>query len=1026
MLRRNSSRSKQRRPLVRSKSANSIFTSLSAIEPSDAERDALVAAKISFHRAQARQGKSSFDMPSASKDIASCVLNRSNAIACGTDFASNSTAKPRPQSSASGCTVQKQQSIRFAGPNARPRKPLAVRANEASLPHQTARNEAKSSKSHQAFTLALADHARSSGASRTTGGSTTDEGIAIWSPQRGLEAGLYSNGRLRKSRSMVTALQTTSHFDTSDDPDDRLDTWLSASHNDTEDKENAHGRHFRIHSLRAPKSMSFLRSTGHSWSSSQVEHGVSNSVIPIHTPWRNVTRTRLRRHPSLFFRSKHRRCETSIGMPRSLRNSSDNSAGRSSAFSGSSTNVMKHSGLRFTARKVSRSLRTKFKGLFGKPRSADDAIGSGLQSPQQLASDTESCNIIVSAGEPEEASMSMVPSHVPSLHAVPSNQQLRSRQGSLESVYLEQQATSDDKSRVTSWTNSTNTAASAASHAEWERQRLSVIKENGMHVPSSTRQCARPAALTPGHQEGVGTNEQVYSALLQRLSEKWQKDGVGTGEAVETCGFVPPRSSSVEHGDSWSPPTIRHIRPDDDVFQDTPKAAGNPTGTSSAGFEKTNLTRMASYKAYPDPTAGDGLGLTPERAMQSCVEPPKSLAHSSVFSGSPTGHLFRTNTPYRRALRETMKDQQESGYTHALDTRYLSTLSALSLPSRRPSTVGSEQDLKNMYAESSYSCSTDEVDTGTSEEAVATSPPTSHSHGDAPMLTNQAVCKHALFHSRDISATSSMEWKTWLSANVSKLETPSTTMNIDAKYDTSASLPLIGHVREHAEIESPGDVPKHDGVTPAGKGDLTPLRQSDDWYKTRVSKEIRQRQSRETDENSPPGPHGRAVKGIGDSPPPVPSRSRLRTVPSLPSFGGNTASNERTTTMLPRMRSLNAMAHTTSPREEQLLRRRARARLGAGTVSPAKSSPGLTAAFKRQFGTASDDCQRHGLDNDTAQTFESPRQCLNSNGSGKDKTDWEAQKLGSKRMVDLFLSSRRKRIKGSKTSTESDVSAAYI
>ena len=96
-------------------------------------------------------------------------------------------------------------------------------------------------------------------------------------------------------------------------------------------------------------------------------------------------------------------------------------------------------------------------------------------------------------------------------------------------------------------------------------------------------------------------------------------------------------------------------------------------------------------------------------------------------------------------------------------------------------------------------------------------------------------------------------------------------------------------------------------------------------------------------------------------------------------------------------------------------------------VSPAKSSPGLTAAFERQFGRSSSGSQGHDFGRSSDQGFMTPRSVLDSRtGSEQDALDWEAQKLGSKRMVDLFLSSRRKRIKGSETSTESDVSAAYI
>ncbi|KND89192.1 hypothetical protein TOPH_06183 [Tolypocladium ophioglossoides CBS 100239] len=1069
MLRRNSSRSKQRRPLGRSKSANSIFrnpvTSLVSIEPFAAERDAHIAATLSYHRAQA-QGRHSCDMPATARGPGSCALGRSNSVASGMSLSRSSSVKDKHESPPGNCRLQKKQSVRFAGPNARPRRPLAARANQALLPLVNPRPDAIQHAANGRAQLSSSENGSqpcSSDAARSFG--CVDQlphiSLAIDGNVGSMQP---SMGRLRKSRSMFTSsIPPTSEFDISDGPTERLKEWLATPRHHSEDKENEPTRGFGAHGLRAPKSMSFLRGHsghGHSQTSSRADNDLSGHLVPDRLPYHGGSRRRLRSHSSMFFRSKHRRCETSVGLPKSLRNSSNNSAGLSSAFSGNTIPVMKQSGLRVTARKVSRTLKSKFKGLFGRPRSADDMMGATLNFPRSSDSDGESCHRVDDALQHEEASMCRVTSHVPSLHAVPSNQQLRSRQGSLESIRMGQNLTSDDKSRVTSWANSSaNTVLSQSSVADWERQRLSVIKENGMHVPSSAVPRPRNPLAGPG---APGTtpppvptidSQRVYSAMLKRLNETRLQEGKADAEIAETPGFVPARSSSVEQvgPQDWSPPTIRCVQADDDVFRDKTRTSSpqgeleSPAESVVRGRKRSGSTRSASYKAYPNPTAGDGVGLSPYKfGQRSDLDALSSLAHrSSAFFASPSCHLFRTASPFRRALQETMKEVQEGEHTHALDTRYLSTLSALSLPTRRPSTAGSERDIRMMYAESVYSCATEDArpcqardDTAMGGDAL--SPRKFHRHGDATIFVDQPAYKPVPAHSRDFSSASSVEWKTWLSANVSKLETPSTTLNTDTR-EVSYTLPPFGHVREAAEIESPGDAAKPEGLNSASVGNMTPVKSILDSPRptsthagSKKMLEARRNPSLAVDENSPPIMGERARDARTNGPPAIPSRSSLRTVPSLPSVKASTGRRKGGAgVVLPRMRSLNTIANMSPPaRDEQLLKRRARARLGAAGASSAKSSPGLTAAVKRQFGKASTGSPMRGPGWSSEQDVGTPR--MGGDGAHEaaaDSSDWDAQVMGSKRMVDLFLSSRRKRIKGSKTGTETEgesMSAAFL
>ncbi|PHH73362.1 hypothetical protein CDD80_3866 [Ophiocordyceps camponoti-rufipedis] len=672
----------------------------------------------------------------------------------------------RPSRDFAAPPLVRKQSVRFAGPNARPRRPLAVRANQPSA-QPPGRDEA-----------------------RLLGPATNPP----------------SRGRLRKSKSMLTSrFQST----------DRLRDWLGS-----DDKENGAERQ----GLRAANSMTVL--PGHD---GYRQSRLSNCTNEDNSPRRDVAdrkpqdsmpRRTLKPQPSILSRRQY---GSSAGFPKSLRNSSNGSGSGapSSGFSAASTPASRRSTLRFTARKVSHSLGTRFRGLFSrsKSKSADDAMGGSLNLPDPVSSHS------ISHGheylsDPGEASLSRVTSHVPSLHVAESSQHLQSRQGSLDNLHVEQKVPLDDRSRVTSWTTSSvNTVMSPSPETEWERQRLSVIKENGMHVSSSRSKT--PVGGLTSREHGLPSgcvvdSERIYSALLRRLEETKRLQQKGE----LTADLVPPRGISAEHSASRkrSPPTIRRVRPDD-VFNDE-----QPEQTDG----RITPARSTSYQPYPKPAAGDGKGLSPERRAKAEDQPQRSPDRRSAFFASPTCHLFRTASPYRRVLREKMRDAHEVDQTYDGDGRCLSVLSALSLPTRCPSTTGSENGAEQSDGASVYSCVTQPQGAGQDVD----------DYGSA--VDDQQPGTVVAAHDRNVSSTSSVEWKLWLSANVSKMETPSTTMSADSYGDVSYKSPAFGHVREEAEIESPGEVLK-----PIAGTNARPAKQSTESPDTPCCRTRH-------DENSPP------------------------------------------------------------------------------------------------------------------------------------------------------------------------------
>ncbi|KAG6007384.1 hypothetical protein E4U21_006088 [Claviceps maximensis] len=840
-------------------------------------------------------------------------------------------------------------------------------------------------------------------------------------------------------------------------------------------------RQFSIRrSLRAPKSMSYIdyqMNQKVSESSVMRRDGLLGPVKEDASKGGSSSFRRLKSHSSMFFRGKHRRQESSMETSRSYRNSSDHSAALSSVFSGGNHPVPaeKSSGIRFTARRVSKTVKHKLSKLFGRPKSSDASGNETTGTANVLLHDTDSESY---CGHPandslsvEEASMSRVTSYVPSLHAVPSCQQMRSRQGSLESVqHYEEQMDLDQKSRITSWTNSTaNTIVSYVENEEREFQRLSVIKENGMHVPSSSRKGYRDEGTTaaaPSTKEPnlVIDSQRVYSALMKKMKADMRADGDGSPKRSRclkqvSLKTVPPRQSSLDRADAWSPRTVRDIgTEEDDVFEDSKEFASLRIPSSSTsrrpeaeGQYGDEISRGASYKAYPHPSAGDGKGLSPtcvasiteSASRQSCVP----AGRNSTFSPSPSSFLFRTKSPYRRALQRSIQEQQSNGHTHALDTRYLSTLSALTLPTRCPSTLGSERDVRLTYAESFYSFISEDQ-TSDHQPEVASNPIMEESEEQAQQIDTGGDSAETPSQRRDMSSATSVEWKTWLSADVSKLEeTQTKTASSGVGAATGGLSTPAGHVRENAEIESPAEGPKSNGdqtvqtvpqmVVEGGANgldsptmDVSTCPRNTNGAATMFPCDMKSESMFADKEET-------TEDGSLLAPPPVPSRNVLRTVTSLPNVENEGASGlVKRKNGITHRRSLNniptwvplAQDGTHQKRRDQENERR-------DTPSSKNSTPGHASTFAWQ----------NVGDKKTGSSFRSKKRAprlpqtpvcpamspgpIPDRGNVPDtvKSEWDAQVRGSRRMVDLFLSSRRKAIEGPMSRNGSDnYSAAFL
>ncbi|KAL7953936.1 hypothetical protein V8C34DRAFT_295723 [Trichoderma compactum] len=1006
MLRRNSCRS-QNRPLSRSRSSASIVRNpvheLTSIEPYVAERDAYLAATLSYNRAQ-------------------------------------------PQSNGGGkiSRLQRQQSVRFVGPNAQPQRRLATRASMALVSNINMPRPPVGPHPHH---------------------------LPPASFESREDAASLSYARLRKSRSMYTpSIAKTPNYsmENSEHPD-MFNGWVpTPRYSSLVRKENEPFRSSGGPTLRTPKSMGFLSSDcDRSMSRTSISSGhesVQRTQNRLYEPPERSSR--LQSRPSTFFQSSYRHAPNPTSFPKSLRGSSNNTSVVSSehVYGANFPPIIPSQppGLRTKARKISKSLKSRLKGFFSRPKNRNDLADQTGEHPQDLESDDGGCYRAQTPAQlPQEASLYRVVSHMPSFHAVPPSQQPRSRQASLGTIEPEDNALDDDKSRVTSWTNSTaDTIANQPRSANWSRQ-----------YPSDFQQDGTEAAFSPYNQTSMyhnnGSNagpivnsDRVYSALMKRLRETngYRNQSLGEGQRPsDSVDANSMRSTSTIRRQACQPTyegsahTIRHVQYEDNIFQDSTE--GSTASHYSSESTKSVIRRRQSsdslqnygHETCPSPGYGGGSGVSPDRNDMKPLaagesQKPTLSGRSSAFFASPTCHLFRTTSPYRRALQESMKAAQADDQLQTPNAKDLSALSAISLPTRRPSTEDSDDDVRAAYAESVYSNSSEEnaphVYSTSSASRSTEDEPGSQVHGDATIFLNTERRQlPPSSHSRDSSSASSVEWKTWLSANVSKLETPPTTLKPEFPQEPSSAHQAFSHFREKAEIETEveSDEDEYPQVT-AGAGLPPMLAPSKDYGSTSVLTAMvieqshlanpwRPQSTTTTNENSPLVSGARPKSLHGKDASPMAAKDNLRTIPSVPNVNTCVA-NLDSLVIEPRTSSLNTCSRPFDPvREEARLKRRSRTRLGANDAS-AKSSPGFTTALERQFGVSRTGSPR-------VWKAEEPSGELGSEADpGIDelgRRDFDAQTMGSRRMVDLFLSSRQQRVAGSQARQSSDsLSAAFV
>ncbi|KAI2464322.1 hypothetical protein F4781DRAFT_439717 [Annulohypoxylon bovei var. microspora] len=987
---------------------------LEYIRPETAERDAQAAAMQAFKRAKERSTTEAPLWPPARNYDS----NETNSYDGTPDRRSNDPV------------IRHQQSVRFV----RERPPRSIESypilENATL--DSGKNTAKGRVALDVVEPRPMTSASAAGMASAAKGTAGDyinalfTGEEYYTPEDDFASAPSSYRKIRKSRSMFTcseaSMTSRNHVRTPTSTVSQLPPSSAASINmGTEDS-------IPPTRLKAPKSMSFLRGRREQpmlFSKRRGSAPIAPSINRNTGSSSNKERS-MKPQPSSFLRSKS--SNTDKFLRKSMRDASNDTL----LINGK---IPKDGSLRNRARKVSHNFKHKLKSLFslGKGDSDEEAFP-----PQQIEAakshitdlddhDYMKIDEFQFDSTSDEAAISRVPSGVPSLHAVPSNQQLRSRQGSVESLRSERRA-SDDRSRVTSWTNSdTNTINTLSSRkGEWERQRLSVIKENGMHVSSSSTRCpgiathvtnpnnsgrSLPPAIPP--QPATVNSQRIYSALMKRLSDT-NKHSKGNElkrkKSVDdfiTAVAVPPRGSSRDQKSRGpnSPATIRHVV--SDGLSDTSstrtierKPVASSRKVKAESSKSPSRVEPSSTKSgFPSSISAplDDWKMSLPRIEEPTPTPPlRTLStRSSAFFASPTCHLFRTRSPYRRALQDSIRTESQN--THLRSPEYNPWMRSLTgLPIRCPSTCDSEMDIKMQYAESVYSSTSDlAAGPSTNTPGVVDSfpkPPTAH--GDATIFVSPPVYRPTppppFATHRVTSSTSSVEWKTWLSANVSKLEgSPDRPAAAVLEYAVPSTRPS-GHVRERAQITDDDD-DDDDEEQPPLLEVYQPTRPEPDGAFAPIAPNAR-----------PPAPHDDKENEVPErTVVKAQSRNALRATPSLASMrSAETAA---------------ALAHKASPNTlatRKLVKKQPSARkFVTPTPSPGPKAAVEAAQSGKMGGGSAGERRKFALVAAKKTENVSPKEVGADpyDGLGAEK-DLTPQSVGSKMMVDLFLSSRRKRM----------------
>lgn len=858
MLRRSTSRSGS--SLSRSKSAASVRSAVDGLEhisPADAMRDAHVAATLSFTRARARARESTVSYPRHSFD----------------DDVHDAGVGP-------GAELHHRRSVRFVK-SVRPRDSASSQTSDTrdylgrSLPLNVLHGS-ENQLLDRASSLCDSSGAQGREDAYFRALQASDD---YCTPEDNIGSAPSSYRRLRKSKSMFTPSGASQADHRSDYRFSSHQGFRAHTLRPTvlDGKENQHPSRGPSQ-LRAPKSMSFLHSRPDIPVRKFMQQENDAAVEMARDIFKRTAQQqeRLKSYPSRFFRSK-RRNGLSSDAHGSMRSSSNTTVPLS--LSSSNLSVSKGS-VSAKVRKVSSNLKCKLKKFLhinnkDSSRSSlsvdSDPMGHASTSLEATGDRAAEHHHALPFDDgirgPSDYTINSVASRLPSFREVPGS--LKSRQCSWESLQSDQRSSADGYSSG-SWANPGLDLASGAASREWDHHRLSVIKEHGNLLASPERRNTAPrpggqsyidahnpavSSMAPPAQGPIVSGERVYSALMRHQREK-------TAQAMESTAatnnpFAASTHCTVEP-ENRSPLTIRCVKPEDDVFVDG-SSANPPPGSRHSTLRGSRTSSSGSVVRKPLASSSHQQGMP---------------GPGPAYVASPESHLFRTGSPYRRSLKEAIR-AADHAVPDTPGASYMFSMPEINLPTRCPSTQESVADNGLDYTSSVYSSATASPQDPPNDSEGKRKPSPYGAFGNAAVFAHESSYRSPIPTDRMASDASSVDWKTWLSSKVAKLEAPGW-----------GKAP--GHVRQGAEIDSSDTGPSAVGSAACSPSQVTAqnspqrLCVTQDTNGRSVSPNLP-----DPKENEPLCHETRAevhgsVNEPNSPPPPIPTKSGLRSAPSLP------------------------------------------------------------------------------------------------------------------------------------------------
>jgi hypothetical protein len=828
--------------------------------------------------------------------------------------------------------------------------------------------------------------------------------------------------------------------------------------------------------LRAPKSMSFLRG-GREHMAPAVREDHDNAVQMARDKFlHQIEQQRLREQPSFLFRAKAKREEKPFpqSVRSGSTNSYGIPVGSANQINQPKDGSLRTKA-RKASQTIQKKLKELFRRGGDQVEEAkipdqqvEARTSHGSRSYVTVAKVRQ--DEFVDIPHPDEATVSRVAPRLPPLHTVLSCQQLKSRNGSVRS----QRSNGSGESRVTSWTSTVdNTATSRQAQAEREAQRLSIIQENGAHVSSasfarlgiSNQLSAYPMFHRPrsaqrrgGPHPGPVDSQKVYSALMKRLDEnspmaKLEEQRIISGEKSGPAMRIPPRSTSVSSCHSSrgtrTPATIRYVQDDaaewndekqkrddtvtslpqedDDVF--SPKPLLNTgdmmryrDGRSGSSMQRTVTSRVPSSVAYPLLNASEQVLLPPQQQAtrnELLMKPSKALRETrSTFFGNSSFTVNRSTSPYRRALAEA--DYNPAVITGELligsgPNRILFAPPVVHCSDPKEVVTGEPAKSDEAYTESVYSRTTSGRVPGaeSSQSLGVFQDDFRFGNSGSVVLGDRKTYKPTGPTKSRKPSSASVEKKESLTPEAIMIERSKETHGmISINYALPSMPKYFGHFREHAQItdEETEVSQRKIGMKTQPIGIL----QQNFPQITQLKPILKHKSSTPLDGFPMPPPPPPPL------PPPLPLRSPLRPTQSRSSLRSVDATSTQRTLSAPssivKQRSFNGHKLLRPNSLTNINRVDTPAKLIKRTGRPSNNydpSPGIGAAVERQFGSAGSRTPYSGAENYSPADAARSEHHGSTNAGHRGTRATEAQAMGSRVMVDMFLSSRRRRVAGS-------------